>query len=140
MEEILNNISYKTKQKELILTFLKNNKESHLTVDEILFNLQKEGTPVGKTTVYRALEKLEAQNLIRKYSISGTSSCFQYIGDKKSCHSHYHLKCSHCNKLFHIKDNNLDKAVSSIMKTNHFAIDNSKTVLYGICKECNNKI
>ena len=49
-------MSYNTRQRELILEYIKSNAENHLTADAIALALKSE--QVGKTTVYRYLEKL----------------------------------------------------------------------------------
>ena len=49
-------MSYNTRQRELILDYIKKNAKKHLTADDIADALKSEN--VGKTTVYRYLEKL----------------------------------------------------------------------------------
>ena len=50
---------YKTKQRELIFKFLVDNKNRHVTVDEIIEYTRKVDSPVGKTTAYRYMDELE---------------------------------------------------------------------------------
>ena len=59
------NMAYKTKQSEIVLEYLKENSDSHLTANEIAMALS--GKNVGKTTVYRHLEKLCRDGAVRKY-------------------------------------------------------------------------
>ena len=47
-------MSYNTRQRELILDYIKKNAKKHLTADDIADALKAE--QVGKTTVYRYLE------------------------------------------------------------------------------------
>ena len=57
--------TYQTEQKKQLLDFLREHKEEHYTIDQIILNLQGEHTP-GKSTVYRLIKQLveEGWNLI----------------------------------------------------------------------------
>lgn len=132
---------YKTKQKEIILDCLIKNEDIHLTASEIVANLRESGANIGASTVYRQLDKLVAGGLVRKYIIDENSpACYQYFNDNGQCKEHFHLKCTECGKLIHT-DCALLKQISDHMRQSHgFAIDKSKTLLYGICGDCNKKI
>jgi Fur family ferric uptake transcriptional regulator len=130
---------YNTKQRELILECLSNSNGAHIKVDDILDYLKAKDTPVGKSTVYRYLDTLTEQNVIRKYTVEeGTGACYQYIGGQHQCHEHYHLKCSVCGELFHVSCSFMDEITKHILEEHEFIVDNSKTVFYGICKVCRN--
>ncbi len=127
-------MAYKTKQSEIVLEYLKENSDSHLTANEIAMALS--GKNVGKTTVYRHLEKLCRDGAVRKYILEeGDSACYQYIGDN-TCHSHFHLKCLSCNKLLHLECDHLSEIETHINARHNFKVDSSRTVFYGICEEC----
>ncbi|MBQ9766364.1 MAG: transcriptional repressor [Lachnospiraceae bacterium] len=129
---------YKTKQREMILELLKNNSDKHLTAEDVIGYLKEQETPVGKATVYRYLERLEEQGIIRKYLMpEGKGACYQYSGDTRECHRHYHFKCEKCGKLFHVQCEYLDGISKHVYGEHGFTIDSSKTVYYGICRNCN---
>lgn len=129
--------SYKTKQKDRILTCLIQNKDRHLTVDEIRFALNGEEPMVGKTTIYRYLDKLVSQGIVRKYFIEeGKSACYQYMDQNDLCKEHYHLKCVDCGRLLHLECDYLEEMDSHIREHHNFQVDHSKTVLYGQCDSC----
>lgn len=132
--------SYKTKQKDQILDCLIKNKDRHITADEIL-NVLNEGKPhVGKTTIYRYLDKLVSQGVVRKYFIEGgKSACYQYMDENGACEEHFHLKCVDCGQLFHLDCEYLEEMDSHIREHHGFQVDNSKTVLYGRCGACAGK-
>ncbi len=131
--------SYKTRQRTQILDCLIDNKSKHLTADEISVILKKQGNEVGKTTVYRSLEKLMEEGSVRKYICEeGKSACFQYVDDSENCHRHFHLKCIKCGKLIHLECDYLSDLEQHIFEHHKFTVDNTKTVLYGVCEECSN--
>ncbi|MDY2737157.1 Fur family transcriptional regulator [Intestinibacter sp.] len=138
---ISNRGKYKTKQRELILEFLVNNKNRHVTVDEIIEYTRKVHSPVGKTTAYRYMDELEQKGVIRKYTVEkGICACYQYIDENQECHNHFHLKCKVCGELYHLDCNFLNDLKGHLYENHGFEIDSSKTVFYGTCKKCLNKI
>lgn len=132
--------SYKTKQRDQILNCLIKNKDRHITADKIRTVLNGEKSLVGKTTVYRYLDKLVSQGIVRKYMIEGgQSACYQYMERNGVCNKHFHLKCVDCGQLFHLECDYLGELDAHIKDHHDFHVDNSKTVLYGQCGSCAGK-
>ena len=130
-------ISYNTKQKKLIEKVLTRNPEVQFTCEDVASLLKTEGTPVGKTTVYRYLENLSKTGRVRKsQSLDGKSSVYQYIDDGLDCEGHLHLRCTSCGRLFHLGCEFMSGVGEHIRMHHNFIIDNSKTVIYGICESC----
>lgn len=130
-------INYKTKQRDLVLSCIAETQGRHFTADDIAEMLDKKGTHVGKTTVYRHLDRFLAEAIIRKYTLGDKNcACYQYISDK-SC-EHFHLKCTKCGKLIHADCDFLDKLSAHIEAHHDFLIDGSRTVFYGLCTDCRN--
>lgn len=128
---------YNTKQKEKLLDYLISNKDKHVNVQTISAYMAKEGSPLGTATIYRRLDKLVEQGIVRKYVIDGkTGACYQYIDSESNCHQHFHLKCIMCEKLIHIDCGHLKGISEHILEHHGFAVDSSKTVFYGVCSEC----
>ena len=132
-----NNGGYKTKQKEKILEYLISHPSQHVTAQEISYHLNQEGTNVGTATIYRQLDQLVTDGTIRKYTIdSRTGACYEYLPDSGECHRHFHLKCIQCEKLYHVACEHLTELEEHILEHHGFQIDQSKTVLYGVCETC----
>ena len=130
---------YNTKQRQNILNYLKENVQKHITAEEIIEHFKKQENPISKSTVYRYLDNLVSENIIRKYiSQERACACFQYIENQESCNKHYHMKCIKCGALFHLDCEEISKLEEHIFKNHNFKLDICKTVLYGICKECLN--
>ena len=129
---------YKTKQRAVIESLLKKSK-GHLTVEEICKKLEKTGENVGRTTVYRTLEKLEKEGIVRKYSAVGESSCYQYVQSTHECNNHFHLKCEKCGKLIHLECSELNAISTHVAQHHGFSVNPFKTVFYGVCEVCGAK-
>lgn len=131
--------AYNTKQREKILEYLKANQNSNITADEIITYFHSIGDSIGKATVYRFLNDLVNQRIIRKYILEDRNcGCYQYV-EEKNCEEHYHLKCEKCNKIIHLECEEFKGLQNHIAKEHDFELDSIKTVLYGVCKECKNR-
>lgn len=128
-------MSYETKQSKLVSEFLQKNSEKHFSAEDVYFSLVSNGEKIGRTTVYRQLDRLVYENKAKKF-FSGDNNACCYQFSSENCHNHYHLKCSECGDLIHTECDFLDKLSAHIFKDHNFKIDGSKTVLYGICRKC----
>ncbi|MBQ8293075.1 MAG: transcriptional repressor [Bacilli bacterium] len=127
---------YHTKQKNIIIEMLKNNKNRHLTADEMLKILDELNSPVSKATLYRFLDVLVSTGDLRKYiTLDGEKACYQYV-DEDECHMHYHLKCIECGTLIHMDCKHIDEIRSHVLKEHKFNVDPCRIVLYGTCSKC----
>jgi len=109
-------------------------------VDDVYEMLKKEKYPVGRATVYRYLNQLESEGLIKKYSfMQKKGACFRYLGEKSQCKEHYHLMCDICGKVRHIEEPRLQSLLRSIQAKHGFNIDDTKTMFYGTCSGCENE-
>lgn len=130
-------LKYKTKQRENLLNYLKQNKKEHITAEQIIKHFKSIGNPIGKSTVYRYLDSLVCENIIRKYiNQERGSACFQYIENNETCTNHYHMKCTKCGDLIHLNCEEISELQNHIFKEHGFELDICKTVLYGTCSKC----
>lgn len=132
---------YKTKQREEVVAYMKSMKGVHVTVNDITEYLQGQGAAVGMTTIYRHLEKLVADGVVKKYVIDGVSgACFEYVGDQNSQPEQcFHLKCESCGKLVHFRCQELEELQRHMLADHGFDINSLKTVYYGACNHCTGK-
>lgn len=128
---------YLTKQREAILAYLREN-NAHVTASDIVFHLKEQGYGVSTATVYRTLEKLERDEIVKKMIIGeGAGACYQYL-DGDGCSEHFHLKCVKCGKLIHLSCEFLRNMESHIFDEHGFTVSSGRTIIYGTCTECGN--
>jgi Fur family ferric uptake transcriptional regulator len=128
-------VVYNTRQRELIFELLMENCDKHMTADDVANSLLYKGNAVGKSTVYRYLDKLVESGEVRKYIVEeGKSACYQYVGRSERCSNHF--KCSGCGELLHIDCEYLDRVGEHVFEQHGFRLSNEKTVLYGTCLNC----
>ena len=126
---------YKTKQRELILEYMKKCPLPHVTAGDIVLHLKSEGASVGLATVYRQLDRMVESGLVRKFLLDG-GACYQYVGEDHECREHFHLKCLSCGELLHVDCDFLSTLAPHVLEHHGFDVDNSRTVMYGLCSEC----
>lgn len=128
---------YNTKQRIRILDFLKDNKDKHLSANDIQYGLKSIGLNISIVTIYRFLDILTRDNIIRKWIISNSdSACYQFIDN--DCKTHYHLKCDNCGGIIHLDCDYIQNISEHIKTTHNFYINDTKTIFHGICEKCNN--
>lgn len=130
---------YNTKQKEKVLSFLKSMPGEHITVSDICSHLSESGSVVGMTTIYRHLDKMVEEGIVKKYTLdSSTAACFEYVDAHSDCKENgcTHLKCTHCGKLIHLHCNDLKATERHILEEHGFKADMTRTVIYGLCEDC----
>lgn len=124
---------YNTKQKESILECIKENSEEYMTIQKLYDELKKKSQKVGLTTIYRNLDKLEAENEIVAINIAGyNGTCYKYLSDKKV----FYIKCEECGNLVPIQCPELSSLYVHLQEEHHIQINPVKTMFYGRCESC----
>jgi len=130
-------INYNTKQREAILDYIFSIESAHVTAAQIAAHFKKAAVPIGRTTIYRHLDKLTDTGKLRRYITDGVSgACYQYVGGSDSCDTHLHLKCESCGGLQHLECGALDDLERHVLDEHAFRVNMVKTVFYGKCDEC----
>lgn len=126
-----------TEQKEIILNYLKQHSEQHISINEIYEELKDD---VGKTTIYRIINHLIEKGKVTKIPLeNGQGFCYKYNSKNENCNNHYHLICEKCNHLYHFESEEVAKVSEEAEQNEDFKIDNNRIVFYGVCKDCKNK-
>jgi Fe2+/Zn2+ uptake regulation proteins len=85
--------NYNTKNRKLILDFLKQNQATMVSALDILDYLKKNEVIVNRSTIYRYLNRLCDDGLIMKYVDNEEGkTVFQYVDGKHECSSQYSFK------------------------------------------------
>jgi len=118
-----------TRQRRIILETVKDLK-THPTADEVFGLVRKKLPRISLGTVYRNLELLTEQGIIRKLDTAGQQKRFD--GDISP---HYHVKCVKCGKIDDLYFE-LPKPSSEWAAETSFQILEYNVELLGICPQC----
>ena len=130
---------YKTKQRDILLDYLKASSGTHVTAGDVCEYFRSRGASIGQSTVYRRLESLVDEGIVNKYTIDSNSpACFEYTG--ADCHAQgkpcYHLKCEGCGRLIHLDCHEMSLIGNHLLSNHGFQLDTRRTVFYGLCDRC----
>ena len=132
---------YKTKQQDLILSYLKGTNGAHFTADDVKRHFASRDCTLGTATIYRQLEKFVADGVVVKYVIDEKSAaCFQYVQGEcargEAEKNHFHIKCEKCGKLIHLDCGELEHLQTHLRENHGISINPFRTVFYGTCADC----
>ena len=127
---------YKTRQKDCLTEFFKENPDRQYSAKEISDTVCKDNK-IGKSTVYRLIEKMVNEGTLKRFRGEDAKSVlYQYVGIHNECNSHFHLKCTNCGILIHLECNSMIYIKEHIKLHHNFNVDVSKTIMYGVCSKC----
>lgn len=128
---------YRTTQRKHILEFLSESGGRHLTAEEVFLALRDRGREVGRATVYRYLDKLTEERVLRKYPrLDGSGAAYEYCGRGEG---HPHLKCDSCGELTHLECPGLPLFFRHVVEEHKFEIDPARIVFHGTCGKCKDR-
>lgn len=122
-----------SKQRELILQTLQENMV-HPTAEQ-LFKLVREKDPaVSLATVYRNLNLLSENGLIKKIDGLEETAHFDH-----NLIPHYHFICKKCRKIYDIYQNFSMENADKFWREKGLTVEECEISFRGICQECQNR-
>lgn len=109
--------------------------KNHPTVDTVYDELSPNFPTLSKTTVYNTIHLFKENNLVQEIRIEDDE--IRYDAELRP---HLHFKCTKCNNIFDIMENNSENTLNeSIIKLlpQGFKQTHIETNIWGICKNCN---
>ena len=128
---------YMTEQRKKLFDFFKDHPDLTISARELAEQLiNNEKAKISVSAVYRNLSMLEREGLIlRSTGKNNRENMYRYVS-AESCDDKLHMTCMKCGRTTHMTQKISDKLRKDVSKNDGFAIDLSKTTIYGICKEC----
>lgn len=123
----------KSKQRNKILEILKNTK-THPTADWIYDKLKEDFPKLSIGNVYRNLNILVEQRLIRRIDFGSTFDRFDAVRTP-----HYHFVCEQCGAVIDLDLSYDDQLNQKAMESSGYRVHNHKIHFYGLCDKCKNK-
>ena len=127
-------MTYKTKQRDALLSFLEQHMHESLSAGEIAEALAAQD--ISRSAVYRNLSALEQEGKLRRSARSGSREATYRFVASEACRACLHLSCTKCGRTFHMHSGSADALIRGVEQSEGFAIDRAETVLYGVCSDC----
>ena len=123
-----------TAQRQVILEEIQKT-DTHPTADEV-YQLVRERLPrISLGTVYRNLEILSENGLIRKLEWAGTQK--RYDGELKA---HYHVRCLNCSRIEDIHIEPLSAIEETFRESSDYEIMGHRLEIIGLCSRCKSEV
>lgn len=116
-----------TNQREIILQKIKDHPQ---TVEEIHEQL---GKKVDLASVYRTLQVLVKNKLVRVINLGDKKKRFEIIDEKNH---HHHFTCNNCKSIEDISSQFEEKLIADIQSQARLKIEDHSIELYGLCQDC----
>lgn len=124
-----------TPQRQAIVDTISENVGKHLTVEEI-FDIVKVRRPeIGLATVYRTIMLMHEENIVTRLDLKDGTARYELTRTDEE-HTHHHLVCIKCSKVYEFMGDLLDPLEEEIGKKYNFEILDHSLKFYGICNEC----
>lgn len=112
-----------------------------LNVGDILLMMASRRLAPNKTTIYREIERLKEEGVIREVLIDGKS---QYVERIDESDHHHHLICHHCKRLEDFEapkevEKKINELIALVQKQTHFGTINHSVDFFGVCLACREK-
>lgn len=96
--------------------------------------LRRRRPPVGRASVYRALEQLEQLGLVQRIEVSRGTAGYERVDP--AGHHHHHAICGDCGRMVPFEDSKLERAIGQLSKEMDFEVTGHDVVLRGRCDRC----
>lgn len=105
-----------------------------VTALELEEELRRRRVPVGRASVYRALERLEELRLVQRFEAARGIASYERVNP--SGRHHHHAICRRCGRMEPFEDRGLERAIEQVSGQVPFEIAEHDVVLRGLCERC----
>ena len=119
-----------SKQRSLILDTLRQN-PYHPTAEQVFALVRQKDSNISLATVYRNLNQLAENGMIRKLSHLDKVARFDHTLVK-----HYHFICTSCSQVIDIDSSIMPSFIQQITDQTGLAVESADISLQGICPDC----
>jgi Fur family transcriptional regulator, ferric uptake regulator len=96
--------------------------------------LRRRRPPVGRASVYRALEQLEQLGLVQRIEVCRGTAGYERVDP--TGHHHHHAICRDCGRMVPFEDPSLERALDKVAGAMSFDVTEHDVVLRGLCDRC----
>ncbi len=107
--------------------------DEHRDAEEIYLSLRNEGMSVSRATVYRTIDVLVKNNLVRKLELGDGRARYEH---KMDLEHHDHLICVQCGKIEEFMDETIEEIQEKIVNDLGFKLIRHIHQLFVICNNC----
>lgn len=121
-----------TNQRQAVWDEIKSN-EDHRDAEEIFSALRKNNLNVSRATVYRTIDVLYKNNLIRKIELGDSPAKYE---NKVNSEHHDHIICVQCGKIEEFVDETIEARQDAIIDKMGLKMIRHIHQLFVLCNDC----
>jgi Fur family ferric uptake transcriptional regulator len=121
-----------TRQRRLIWDALVAEPDSHLSAEDVVARVAAQMTKVDPSTVYRTLDLLVREGLVRRTDLGAGRAFYEPAQD----HLHHHVVCERCGAVAHLHDEEVGDVRERVEKASGYALSRRDMSFYGLCPNC----
>lgn len=121
-----------TVQRAAIWDVLAAEPDLHLSAEEVATHVQERLPQVNASTVYRTLDVLVEEGLVRRTDLGTGRAVFEPAHE----HQHHHLVCESCAVVAHVHDDVFGGLAPCIEESSGFRLGDREVTLFGLCRNC----
>ena len=130
--EELKDVGLKATQPRLkILNVLEQNRERHMSAEDVYRALMAAGDDLGLATIYRVLMQFESAGLVIRHHFAEGHAVFEL----DSGEHHDHILCLDCGKVTEFVDSTIERRQIKIATQHGFRLADHSLVLHGRCEQ-----
>ncbi len=104
----------------------------HFTAAQLMEDAEAAGEPIGRATVFRALDLFASLGLVERVDLPDGNHAFVVC---RAVH-HHHAICTRCGRSVDISDASLGEALAAVERQTGFRMTAHRLELFGLCAEC----
>ena len=104
-----------------------------LSAQEIHDRLRGRGRRVGMASVYRTLDLLSSQRLLRRVEVDGVASFEVMLA---SGEHHHHLVCERCGAMVAFEDAELERVLGLVQQRLGVPAAEHEVIIHALCPDC----
>ena len=133
LKKVLHNEGLRfTRQREAVWNEIINN-DDHREADEIYMAIKLKGVSVSRATVYRTIDVLLKNNLVRKLDLGVGPSKFEH---KINARHHDHIICIQCGRIEEFMVDKIENLQDKVAEEYGFKLVRHIHQLFGLCENC----
>lgn len=129
--EQLHALGFRSTPQRLAILHVLDDVRSHLTLSEILSQVQGRVPGINESTVYRTLDLLVREGLVLETHLGSGQIVYEVAHS-----NHHHLLCRKCGREEVIRGEELADLYAHFERHTGFLIDSVHMTFFGLCPDC----
>jgi Fur family ferric uptake transcriptional regulator len=126
-----------TSQRETVIRIFQENKEEHLSAEDVFALLCKRNEIISLATTYRTLRMLVEMNVLRELDFAETHKHYELVDENAT--PHHHIICLDCNHTIEFEDEEINKLGLEIAKKYNVNVVDMQFQIFAKCPTIEHK-